>query len=301
MRLIQQITGIEEFIRTAETRSFVRAAESLGLTPSGVSKAVRLLETRLGVRLLHRTTRSVSLTDDGAAFYERTVKWLADLEDIQGGLSVGDADLHGMVRIDMPVTYGRVLFMPFLATFLERYPKVTVDVRMNDRYVDLVAEGVDLAIRIGDLDDSELVVRPLGRVKFGTYMCVRCMQTYGTPEQPADLSSHRLISFVHASGRAKKLQYIRDGQEIDIDATRAVVSFNNGEAMTDAVIAGIGIAQLPVFHAREALDAGLIAQVLNGWDADGPAIQLVYASRKHLSRRVRALIEFIGNELASKT
>ncbi len=301
MRLAQKITGIEEFIRTAEISSFVRAAESLGLTPSAVSKAVRSLENQLGVRLLHRTTRSVSLTDDGAAFYERAVKWLADFDDMQSDLATGSSELRGMVRIDMPFTYGRMLFMPHLATFLSLHPKLTVDVRMNDRYVDLVAEGVDLAIRIGDLDDSDLVVRSLGRVKFGTYMSVACAQTYGAPEQPADLLSHRLISFVHSAGRVRKMQYARDGQQVEIDASRAVASFNHGEAMIDAVISGVGIAQFPAFHAQRALEAGQIIQVLDGYDAEGPAIQLVYASRRHLARRVRALIEFVTQALANRT
>lgn len=301
MRLIQKMTGIEEFIRTAEIRSFVRAAESLGLTPSAVSKAVRVLENQLGMRLLHRTTRSVSLTDDGALFYERAIKWLADFDDIHSGHGAADSELHGMVRIDMPFTYGRVLFMPCLAAFLARHPRLTVDVRMNDHYVDLVAEGVDLAIRIGDLQDSELVVRPLGQVTFGTYMSARCAQAFGRPGQPADLLAHRLISFLYTSGRARKLQYVVDGKKVDIDATRAVASFNNGEAMIDAVIAGVGIAQLPAFHAQRALESGQVIQVLDGMDAAGPAIQLVYASRKHMARRVRAMIDFIGAELAFKT
>jgi DNA-binding transcriptional LysR family regulator len=297
MRFIQKITGIEEFVRTAETLSFVRTAESLALTPSGVSKAIRVLETRLGVRLLHRTTRRVSLTDDGALFHARIVQWQADLEDIQGALSVGDADLRGTLRIEMPVTYGRVLFMPFLAMFLARHPKLHVEVRMSDSYVDLVAEGVDLALRNGDMEDSDLVVRSLGKVRLGTYMRVQCMRTYGTPSHPDDLLSHRLVAFLHPSGRAKKMRYARDGIDIDIDATHAVASFNNGEAMTDAVINGIGIAQLPSFHATQALAAGTLVRVLEGWDAEGPAIQLVYPSRKHLSRRVRAMIEFIVAEL----
>ncbi|MGL4858920.1 MAG: LysR substrate-binding domain-containing protein, partial [Enterobacteriaceae bacterium] len=282
MRLTQKMAGIEEFIRTAETRSFVRAAESLQLTPSAVSKAIRLLESRVGVRLLHRTTRSVSMTDDGQTFYLHVVKWLADFEDLHNQLSGGEGHLQGIVRIDMPVTYGRVLFLPCLARFLERHPKVHVDVRLNDYYVDLVAEGVDLAIRIGDLPDSELVALPLGKIKFGTYMSVACKQRYGAPEQPEALLSHRVISFVNATGRAQKLHYVKQGQIVTIDPRSTPVSFNNGEAITDAVIAGLGIAQLPTFHAEQALRAGLITQVLTGLDAEGPAIQLVYASRKHL-------------------
>src|SRR6202008_1544168 len=143
-------------------------------------------------------------------------------------------------------------------------------------YVDLVAEGVDLAIRIGDLHDSDLVVRTLGQVTFGTYMSAQCAQRFGPPEQPADLLSHRLISFVYTSGRARKLQYLVGGKKVDVDAAKAVASFNNGEAMIDAVIAGVGIAQLPAFHAQRALETGQVIQVLGGLDAEGPAIQLVY-------------------------
>jgi DNA-binding transcriptional LysR family regulator len=297
VRLSQKVSGVEEFVRVAESLSFARAAESLGLTNSGVSKAIRLLEGRLGVRLLNRTTRSVSLTDDGSIFYERVSKWVAELEEMQSSFSSVDAELTGSIRIEMPVTYGRVFFMPQLARFLERHPKLTVEVRMSDLYVDLVAEGIDLAIRIGELPDSDLVARPLGRVSLGTFACPRCLDIYGRPQRPLDLLSHRLISFVHPSGRAKKMLYVEGDNETVIDAAHAVASFNNGEAMTDATINGIGIAQLPVFHAQEALDQGKLAQVLEGWDAPGPPIQLVYPSRKHLSKRISVLIDFITNEV----
>jgi DNA-binding transcriptional LysR family regulator len=297
VRLIQKVSGVEEFVRVAESLSFARAAASLGLTNSGVSKAIRLLEGRLGVRLLNRTTRNVSLTDDGNIFYERASKWIAELEEMQSSLSPVDADLTGSIRIEMPVTYGRVLFMPHLARFLELHPRLTVEVRMSDLYADLVAEGIDLAIRIGELPDSDLVARPLGRVSLGTFACPRCLDIYGRPQRPQDLLSHRLISFVQPSRRAKTMLYVDGDNEIVIDAAHAVAAFNNGEAMTDATINGIGIAQLPVFHAQEALDQGRLAQVLEGWDAPGPSVQLVYASRKHLSRRVSVLIDFITNEV----
>jgi DNA-binding transcriptional LysR family regulator len=197
----------------------------------------------------------------------------------------------------MPVKYGRVLFMPHLARFLELHPKLTVEVRMSDLFADLVAEGIDLAIRIGELPDSDLIARPLGRVSLGTFACPRCLDIFGRPQRPPDLLSHRLISFVQPSGRAKTMRYVDGDNEIVIDAAHAVAAFNNGEAMTDATINGIGIAQLPMFHAQDALDQGRLAQVLEGWDAPGPSIQLVYASRKHLPKRVSVLIDFITNEV----
>lgn len=292
-RLIQKAGGIEEFIRVAETLSFVRAAESLGQAPSAVSKSIRHLENRLGVRLFHRTTRNVSLTDEGNDLYARASRWVWELDEMQAVIGGSPTELSGLIRIDMPMTLGRSLFLPHLASFLERHPGLTVEVRMNDQLVNLVAEGVDLALRLGDLTDSELVVKSLGRIRMGTFVSTSCLQRHGHPTKPSDLLSNRLISFLLPSGRPKPMVYTQGTDEVVIDTRRSVASFTNGDAMIDAVIAGIGIAQTPAIYARQGLENGLLTQLMQGQDAPGPSIQLVYPSRSYLPNRVRVLIDYI--------
>lgn len=292
-RLLQKVSGIEEFIRVAETLSFVRAAESLGQAPSAVSKSVRQLELRLGARLFHRTTRTVTLTEEGSRLYERANRWVGELDDIHTMIGGDAAELSGLIRIDMPTTFGRSLFMPHLAAFLDRHPKLAVEVRMNDHHVNLVAEGVDLAVRLGDLADSEMVVRPLGRVRMGTYVCPSCLERYGRPESPPELLSHRLVSFLLPSGRQKPMLYTGEAGEIVINVDRSVASFTNGDAMIDAAIASIGIVQTPAFYAKDGLERGLLTQLMPGLDAPGPAIQLVYPSKAHVPNRVRAMMDYL--------
>jgi DNA-binding transcriptional LysR family regulator len=292
-RFLNRASGIEEFVRVAETLSFARAAESLGQAPSAVSKSIRHLEGRLGVRLFHRTTRSVSLTDEGVTFYERARRWTLELDEMQSAISGDAAELSGLVRLDIPTTFFRSMLIPYLAAFLDRYPTVSVEVRMNDHHVNLVADAVDLALRIGPLTDSELIAKPMGHIIMGTYANPSCLKQHGTPLRPADLASHRLIALLLSSGRAKPMLYTDARTDIVIDSGHAVASFTNGDAMIDAALAGIGIAQTPALYARQGLTEGRLVQVLPGLDAPGPPIQLVYPSRRQLPRRVRAVMDCI--------
>jgi LysR family transcriptional regulator, regulator for bpeEF and oprC len=295
MRLAHKVAGLEEFIRVAETLSFARAAESLGQSPPAVSKAIGLLERRLGVRLFHRTTRNVSLTEDGAALYARASQWVSELDGLHGMLH--EEQLTGLIRIDMPVTFGRTLFIPHLATFLSMHPQVSVEVRTNDQHVNLIADGIDVALRVGTLSDSELVVKPLGRLRMATYARPQCLVQYGQPQSPKDLASHRLLAFMLPSGRTRPMMYRQEGIDVDIPTDGAVARFNNGETLTEAVVAGIGIGQLPEFHARRALQQGQLVQILAGQDAPGAPIQLVYPSRHYQPKRVVALIDFMVEQL----
>jgi DNA-binding transcriptional LysR family regulator len=292
-RLLHKVSGIEEFIRVAETLSFARAADSLGQSPSAVSKAIRQLENRLGARMFHRTTRSVSLTDEGSAFYAKASRWASELDEMQSAASGDPADLSGLIRIDMPTTFYRSLFIRHLASFLDRHPKVTVEVRMNDHHVNLIADAVDLAFRIGSMTESELVVRTLGRVRMGTFAQPSYLSRLGAPERAEELPTHRLIAFLPPSGRPKPMIYGDGLSDVTIDTRQAVASFTNGDAMIDAARAGIGIAQTPAFYARQALAEGQLTQILPERDAPGPPIQLVYPSRTQLPRRVRALMDHV--------
>lgn len=296
-RLLRKLVGLEEFIRVAETLSFVRAAESLGQAPSAMSKSIRRLEERLGSRLLHRTTRNVALTDEGMALYTRAKNWLAELDDMQATVGGSPSDLTGVVRIDMPTTLGRPLFMTHLAAFMERHPRLTVELRMNDHYVNLIAEGVDLAIRVGELNDSEMIVRPLGRIRLGTYLSPQYAEKAGMPERVEDLNDHRLMAFMTGSGRPRPMLYGVGRQKITVDTRHAVATFTNGEAMIDAAIAGIGITQTPAIYAGQALSQNKLIQIFDGQDAIGLPVQIVYPSQRQLARRVRAMIDFLAETM----
>lgn len=300
-RLQHKAAGIEEFLRVAEALSFSRAAESLGQASSATSKSIARLEDRLGVRLFHRTTRSVKLTEEGAQLYERASRWADELDDMQSALLKKPEELGGVVRLEMPVSLGRALILPLVGRFLTDHAKLKVEVRMNDHHVNLVAEGADLALRVGHLANEDLVAKPLGFLRQGTYACPNCLQRCGHPKVPEDLLSHRLITFLPPSGRHRPMVYLAAGKDIAIDTRGAVATFTNGEAMIDAAIAGIGIAQAPEIYARQALRTGALVQVLTGQDAPGTPVQLVYPPRRQLPRRVRALMDFLVEALLNES
>jgi LysR family transcriptional regulator for bpeEF and oprC len=300
-RLQHKAAGIEEFLRVAEALSFSRAAESLGQASSATSKSIARLEDRLGVRLFHRTTRSVKLTDDGAQFYARASRWADELDDMQSALLKDPEELGGMVRLEMPVSLGRALILPLVGRFLADHPKLKVEVRMNDHHVNLIAEGADLALRAGQLSNEDLVAEPLGFLRQGTYACPDCLERFGHPTVPKDLLSHRLIAFLPNSGRHRPMVYSAAGNDIAIDTRGAVATFTNGEAMVDAATAGIGIVQAPEIYARQALRTGALVQVLTGQDAPGTPVQLVYPTRRQLPRRVRALMDFVVDALLNES
>lgn len=300
-RLQYKAAGIEEFLRVAEALSFSRAAESLGQASSATSKSIARLEDRLGVRLFHRTTRSVKLTEEGNLLYERASRWADELDDMQSALLKDPEELGGVIRLEMPVSLGRALILPLLGRFLADHPKLKVEVRMHDHHVNLIAEGADLALRVGHLSNDDLVAKPLGFLRQGTYACPDCLSRHGLPQVPNDLLSHRLITFLPPSGRHRPMVYTSAGGDIAIDTRGAVATFTNGEALVDAAIAGIGIGQAPEIYARQAVRAGVLVQVLTGQDAPGTPVQLVYPPRRQLPRRVLAFRDYVTDALSNET
>ncbi len=301
LRLQHKVAGIEEFLRVAEALSFSRAAESLGQASSATSKSIARLEDRLGVRLFHRTTRSVKLTEEGNLLYERASRWADELDDMQSALLKDPEELGGVIRLEMPVSLGRALILPLLGRFLADHPKLKVEVRMHDHHVNLIAEGADLALRVGHLSNDDLVAKPLGFLRQGTYACPDCLSRHGLPQVPNDLLSHRLITFLPPSGRHRPMVYTSAGSDIAIDTRGAVATFTNGEALVDAAIAGIGIGQAPEIYARQAVRAGVLVQVLTGQDAPGTPVQLVYPPRRQLPRRVLAFRDYVTDALSNET
>jgi DNA-binding transcriptional LysR family regulator len=281
------------FIRVAERRSFVRAAQDLGITQSGVSNAVGRLEGELGVRLLSRTTRRVNLTEDGAAFLDRCRHILAELEETELVLRRARLAPAGRLRIDLPVAFGRIKIVPLLGAFRTQYPDLKLALSFTDRYVDLVEDGIDVAVRLGALRDSTLIARRLTETRFRTVGAPAYFARYGRPRRPEDLARHNCIAFMARDTRlAREWRFRRGGEDVQV-APGGDMSFSDGAALQAAVAAGYGIAQMHDYYTDEAIDRGALEPVLERFRPGADPISLVYPSTRHLAARVRVFIDFM--------
>ena len=283
------------FVRVVDAGSFTAAAHGQGTTTSSVSKRVAQLEDRLGVRLLDRTTRKVALTEAGGAFYERCVRILADVEDAELAVTTLGGRPRGTLRVSAPVTFGEVHVAPRMALFLARYPDLRVDLSLSDRYVSLVEEGFDVAVRIGQLADSSLVARKLCGA--GVVVCASpaYLAEHGTPNLPAELLQHNCLRYTLVSPQQEWRFHGTNG-EFSVPV-RGNFDSNHGGAMREAVLRGLGIARLPDFIVADALAQGTLRSLLDGYRAPDLGVFAVHPAGKHPPPKVTALIDFLAAEL----
>jgi LysR family transcriptional regulator, regulator for bpeEF and oprC len=291
---MQDLRTLAIFVKVAERLSFVRAATDLGITQSGVSNAIARLEDQIGTRLLARTTRKVSLTEHGAAFFERCRQALAEIEEAE--LVLKDAQLKpsGNLHVDMPVSFGRLKMVPLLGAFQALYPDIKLRVTFNNRYIDLVEEGVDVSIRLGRLHDSSLIARRLTGAQYSVVAAPRYFAKHGKPKRSADLAGHNCIAFTFREGRhARDWRFIEAGVEITF-TPKGTMSFSDGAAVCDAAIAGYGLAQLQDYFADDAVAAGKLEVVLDKFKPQVEPIWVVYPQARHLTPKVRVFVDFIA-------
>ncbi len=235
------------FTRVVELESFTKAAMSLNLPKTTVSAQVLALEKRLRVKLLHRTTRRISVTTDGAAYYERAIRLLNELEETEAALNQATVTAKGRLRVDVPTPLGRLVIIPALPDFFKKYPEIQLEIGCDDRPIDLLEEGVDCVIRIGNLLDSSLVARRVGTMQFLLVASPDYLKIYGTPQTPDDLQRHQAVHFFSSkTGKVRNFILQQDGEEQEIPTIRKL-AINNGDAIVAAALAGIGICQLPTF------------------------------------------------------
>ena len=296
---MDKLSGIQAFVRTAELGSFVAAGRALEISASAVGKGVARLEQEMGVRLLQRSTRSIRLTAEGRLFHERCRRILDDMDDAQAMLSLSRQAPRGRLRVSAPVV-GYHFLLPVLPTFLELYPEVELDVHFSDRAVDLIEDGVDVAIRSGDLRDSRLVSRPLQAFRLLLCAAPRYLERHGVPASVQDLQQHVCVRFRHPDS-GKLLDWPVSGEaaagaELRL---RTVLACNNIEAVFGAAVRGIGIACLPDFLVHDALAQGRLISVLP--EAMGPSRQFraLWPSSRHLSPKVRVFVDHLGRHLAA--
>jgi len=287
---MDRIDHLRVFVRIASCRSFVQAADQLGLPRATVSLALQQLETRLGARLLNRTTRRVGLTQDGEALLERAAALIADMEDIEQQFRPAGGVVAGRLRVDVPSRIARRLIAPALPELLARHPELQVELGSSDRAVDLVHEGVDCALRVGPLAASSLVARPLGFIELINCASPAYLQRHGTPHRPQDLAEHEVVDYVSpTSGRSAPWEWVEDGETRTMQP-RSRVSANHAETYIACALAGLGLIQIPAFDVQQHLLAGDLVRLMPDAQAPPMPVHLVYPHRKHLSRRLQAFM-----------
>lgn len=296
---MDRFTGLTAFVRTADLGSFVAAGRVLGLSPSAIGKAVTKLENDLGVRLLQRSTRSLRLTEEGRAFHERCRRILDDLDDAQESLMLTREAPGGRIRLSCPVVAYHFL-LPVIPEFMELYPEIALDLDFSDRIVDLIEEGVDIAIRSGNLPDSRLMVRTLRPFRLLLCAAPAYLERHGTPRCPRDLAGHRAIAFRYPNSGKLQDWPLRQPQDEPEPRLHHVMTCNNMEALCGAVVRGLGIGCMPDFLVNASLRSGALVPVLLDHLEMPGHFNLIWPSSRHLSPKIRVLVDFLGQRLFSE-
>jgi LysR family transcriptional regulator for bpeEF and oprC len=290
---MDRIQAMEVFTRVVDANSFTRAAETLGIPRASVTTIIQNLEAFLGVRLMHRTTRRLSLTPDGAAYYEHCIKIITEIAEADASFQAGNRKPSGALRVHMPSALGRRIVIPALATFHRRYPDITLDLGLSDRPVDPIEEGVDCMIRIGPLEDSSMVARRIGMLKRITCAAPAYLARCGAPEGIEDLAGHQAVNFRAAhGGRPIPWVFVIDGKPVEVKMN-SLVSVNDSDAYVTCAIEGFGLIQPTLFMVLPYLLDGSLKEVLTGFNPKPKPISIVYPHNRHLSAKVRAFAEWI--------
>ncbi|KVV42213.1 transcriptional regulator [Burkholderia territorii] len=287
------------FARVAHLGSFTKAAEQLQLPRPTVSNAVQYLEKHLGVRLLQRTTRRVALTAEGATYYERCTRLLADLDDAETLFDDAGAAPRGVIRVDLPERFALNRVIPALPDFHARYPDLRVVLGTTDRFVDLVADGIDCAVRVGALSDTSLVARRVGELAQINCASPAYLARYGMPRSPDDLPDHVAVGYFSSrTGRELDWEYAdMDSGALQTVKMRSVVAVNSSQAYLACCIAGLGLIQVPRDGLAPLLEDGSLVEVLPEWHAAPLPVSVVFPSGRHLAPRVRIFVDWLAQTL----
>ncbi len=297
---MDKLHAMEIYVRVAELESFARASERLNMAPASVSTAIRNLETHLGVRLMTRTTRKVSLTDDGRAYLERCRRVLAEIDETEAALKQTQSRPQGRLRIELPTGLGHIYVTPALPAFSARYPDVKVVMSLGDRFVDLTEEDVDVILRVGKLDDSPMVAKRVYDARFVTCAAPDYLARHGTPKSPAELSKHNCLGYFSASlGRSARWSYRKGAREL-VHTPQGALHTNNPEALTDFAIAGAGIVCMLETGVQRAIRDGRLVPLLEDWESPLAPISVLYWPSRHLSAKVRVFVDFIAELFAKQ-
>ena len=294
---MDKLQAMEVFVRVVETGGITRAADSLRMPKATAATLIQKLEAALGVKLLNRTTRRVSVTPDGAAYYERCVSILAEVRETEELLGQQQSTPRGRVRVDVPTLMARSVFVPALPKFFERYPEIELALASNERRADLIEEGIDCAVWSGEIEESSLVARRVGFLYFATCAAPSYLAAHGQPRHPDDLAQHRCINhFSPRSGKTAEWVFSKDGTRVQT-SLRGNIALEDENSYVAAVEAGLGIAQIPAFVLKDAMERGTLELVLGDWFPDPSPLYVVYPQNRHLSNKVRVFVDWVAQLL----
>ena len=295
---MDKLQAMEVFVQVVDTGSFTRAAQTMKLPKATVSTLIRNLEGALAAKLLNRTTRRISVTPDGAAYYERCLNILAEVRDAEDALLTAQSSPRGRLRVDVAAGLGRHIVLHALPAFLAHYPGIKIEIGCSDRPVDLIEEGIDCAIRTGELPDSTLIARRIGSLHYLTCAASSYVAMHGLPMHPNDLLAHECINFVSAkSGKTMEWDFERAGEHVRLKVPGRV-AVNDSDAYLAACVAGMGIAQIPMYSLCQYLKSGQVLSLLEDWNLDPVPVHVVYPQNRHLSAKVRVFVEWISELFA---
>jgi len=294
---MNKLQAMQVFVRVVETGTLTGAAHSLGLPKATVTSLIQQLEAQLGVRLLNRTTRRVSVTTDGIAYYPRCVAILGQIQETEDSLGRRHATPSGGLRVDVPTLMARLVIVPALPGFFARYPDVHLRLACSERRADLIEEGVDCAVWSGELEDSSLIARRIGQLFFGTCAAPQYLAVRGQPRHPDELNSHRCISQFSPQRAPTPWVFAKDGKTIQV-TPHGSVAFDDQNSYVAAAEAGLGIAQIPAFVLKDALERGALELVLADWVPEPIPLHVVYPENRHLSSKIRVFVDWIGELFA---
>ena len=292
---MNKLQAMEVFVQVVDAGGFTRAAENMQLPKATVSTLVQALEQALEVKLLHRTTRQISVTADGAAYYERCLRILSDVREAEESLSRMRLNPSGRLRVDASTGVANDIIIPALPSFFERYPDILLELGCSDRPVDLIEEGVDCAIRGGELSDSSLIARRIGVLHFVTCATPAYLAKYGRPTHPNDLAHHRCINYFSSkTGKTFDWDFSRGDERLLIPAP-ASLAVNDSTAYISAGLAGLGVIQMASYSVNPLVETQQLELVLEDWTSTPLPIHVVYPQNRHLSAKVRVFVEWIAD------
>ncbi|NCE87890.1 LysR family transcriptional regulator [Pseudomonas sp. Q1] len=292
---MDRFDAMQAFVRVVETGSFTKAAATLHMSKTSVTQLVQQLEARLRVRLLNRTTRKVNITADGAAYYERVIRLLADMDDAETSLSSASTAPRGRLRVDVPSPLARMVLIPALPGFYARYPEIQLTMGVSDRIIDIIGENIDCVVRGGEITDQSLVARHVGDLKLGIYATPDYLQRLGRPAHPHELEEgrHSTVGFLW-SRTGKALPYtLQRGEEIIEVQGRPLLITDDGNAYLAAGLAGLGVLWLPQYMAKPHLASGELLPLFEEWQMEPMPMYLAFPPNRHVSTKVRVFIDWV--------
>ena len=295
-----QLEDMRIFVRIVEAGGIGKAADQLGLAKSGISRSLAALENRLGVQLINRTTRRTSLTGVGREYYEAAVKLIGDVTELDGLTADSETSLHGHLRLAVPLSFGLCHLSAAIDAFVREHPDLTLHIDFSDRLVDLVEQGVDLAIRITDLKNSSLKARRICPIRLKMCASPAYLKAHGTPQHPDDLKNHNFLSYDIGAGTALKLSDGQGNGNVQFVQTSPRMVANNGDFLRDMALAGHGIVMLPTFIAWQSLANGKLLSVMESYVPTALSAWAVYPQTRYLSQRARLFIDFLVERFGDK-